>query len=301
MGYIRVNSFDPQTAKQFKAALEKLDAPKLRGLVIDFRGNPGGVVQTALECAALFLNPGQRMVSVKGRNLKTEDVDVPKNATPFAFPVAILVGPKTASAAEIFTGALQDHDRATVIGEPTYGKGLVQNVFPLSGNTALALTTAFYYTPSGRSIQKPLASGQLIFEPTRKEYKTDKGRIVLGGGGIQPDILVSPEAPTRLKVAIESTGSLTAFATEYNQKNKVDASFHVTPAIVDDFHVFVSQRGIQPPIGEWLQQSDYIQSRLEQEILNQARGVEYGDEVEAQRDEVVRAAVKSLGLPITDR
>lgn len=297
-GYVRINSFDTQTAKQFKAALDKLDASKLTGLVIDFRSNPGGVVQTALECAALFLDSGQRVVSVRGRNLKSEDVDVPKDAVPYTFPVAILVGGKTASAAEIFTGAMQDHDRATVLGEPTYGKGLVQNVFPLSGNTALALTTAFYYTPSGRSIQKPLQSGQLVFETTRKEYKTDKGRTVLGGGGIQPDILVGPEAPTRLKVALESSGSLTAFATEYIQKNKVDASFVVTSSILDDFHVFVSQRGIQPPVGEWLQESDYIRSRLEQEILNQGVGVEYGDQVEMRRDPVVRAALKSLGLAL---
>jgi len=295
VGYIRVDSFDTQTGKQFQAALEKLDAAKLTGLVIDFRKNPGGVVQTALECAGLFLAPEQRVVSVKGRSLKTQDVDVPKGTTPYTFPIAILVGGKTASAAEIFTGAMQDHDRATVIGEPTYGKGLVQNVFPLSGNTALALTTAFYYTPSGRSIQRPLPSGQLIFEQTRKEYKTDKGRTVLGGGGIQPDVIVGPEPPTRLKVAIESSGSLTAFATDYLQKNKVDASFHPTAGVVDDFHVFVSQRGIQPPVGEWLQASEYIQSRLEQEILNQAVGVEAGDEVEMRRDPEVKAALKEFG------
>ena len=241
------------------------------------------------------------MVSVRGRNLKTQDVDVPKDATPYTFPVAILVGAKTASAAEIFAGAMQDHDRATVIGEPTYGKGLVQNVFPLSGNTALALTTAFYYTPSGRSIQRPLASGQLIFEANRKEYKTDKGRTVLGGGGIQPDVEVNPEPPTRLKVALESSGSLTAFATEYLQKNKVDSSFHATGAVLDDFHAFVSQRGIQPPVGEWLQQSDYIQNRLEQEILNQAVGVEAGDEVEARRDPEIKAALKGFGLAVGGR
>jgi carboxyl-terminal processing protease len=294
VGYIRVGSFDTQTAKQFKAALEKLQATELRGLVIDFRSNTGGVVQTALACAALFLKPGQRVVSVKGRNLKSEDSDVPLTASPYSFPVAILVGPKTASAAEIFTGALQDHDRATVIGEPTYGKGLVQSVFPLSGNTALALTTAFYYTPSGRSIQKPLESGQLVFEANRKEYKTDKGRTVLGGGGIQPDVPMWQEQPSRLKVALETSGSLTAFATEYILHNKIDSTFLVTPAIVDDFHVFVSERGIQPPVGEWLLEGGYLLSRLEQEIFNQALGVEQGDEVEMRRDPLVLAALKSF-------
>ena len=98
-------------------------------------------------------------------------MDVPKTAAPYTFPVAVLVNAKTASASEIVTGALQDHDRAVILGEPSFGKGLVQNVFPLSGNTALALTTAFYYTPSGRSIQKPLPSGQLESRSRRKSFK----------------------------------------------------------------------------------------------------------------------------------
>jgi carboxyl-terminal processing protease len=155
IGYIRVNGFDPQTARQLKEAIEKLGGDKLKGLVLDLRDNPGGVVQAALEAASYFLKPGQKILSVKGRSIEDQTVEVPKTATPYGFPLAVLVNAKTASAAEILTGALQDHDRAVVLGEPSFGKGLVQNVFPLTGNTALALTTAFYYTPSGRSIQKP--------------------------------------------------------------------------------------------------------------------------------------------------
>ena len=161
IGYIRIASFDPKTANLFKDAIEKLGGANLKGLVLDLRNNTGGVVQTALESAAFFLKPGQRLLTAHGRSLEgQQEMDVPKNATPYTFPLAVLVNEKTASAAEIVTGALQDHDRATIVGETTYGKGLVQSVMPLSEERAIALTTAFYYTPSGRSIQKPLREGR---------------------------------------------------------------------------------------------------------------------------------------------
>src|SRR5580704_15612823 len=148
IGYVRVTGFDPQTARQLKEAIESLGGDKLKGLVLDLRDNPGGVVGPALESASYFLQPGQKLLSVKGRGIEDQSVDVPKTAAPYTFAVAVLVNARTASAAEILTGALQDHDRAVVLGETSFGKGLVQNVFPLTGNTALALTTAFYYTPS---------------------------------------------------------------------------------------------------------------------------------------------------------
>jgi len=293
-GYIRVTSFDPQTAKQFQQAIEKLGGVKLKGLLLDFRNNPGGVVQSAMALAAFFLKPGQRILTVKGRSVEGQDVDVPNTATPYTFPVAVLVNDKTASAAEIVTGALQDHDRAAVVCEPTYGKGLVQNVFTLSGNTAVALTTAFYYTPSGRSIQKPLQSGQLEVAVSRERFKTDSGRTVTGGGGIQPDVLVGPEGQTRLRLALDASGSITSFATEFIQRHKIDQSFEVTGELLDEFQVYASARNIQPAVREWLQERDWIQNRLKEEIFNQALGVEKGDEVEAQRDPQVREGVRSL-------
>src|SRR5882762_5331635 len=291
VGYIRVNGFDPQTAKQFKDAIEKLGGAKLKGLVLDLRDNGGGVVQAALEMASYFVKPGQKLLSVKGRSIEGQDVDSPKTATPYSFPVAVLVNAKTASAAEIVSGALQDHDRAVILGEPTYGKGLVQNVFPLSSNTALALTTAFYYTPSGRSIQKPLASGQLEVEKQKEQFRTDSGRVVTGGGGIQPDVIVYPENPTRLRIVLDASGIMTQFATHYTQNNRVTDAFDLTAAVLEEFQVYAGQRNIQPPVGEWLLDRAWIQNRLKQEIFNQALGVAKGDEVEAQRDPVVRAAL----------
>ena len=294
VGYVRATGFDPQTAKQLKQAIDSLGGDKLKGLVLDLRDNPGGVVQTSLEAAAFFLNPGQRVLSVKGRSIEGQNVDTPPNAAPYRFQLAVLVNAKTASAAEIVTGALQDHDRATVFGQPTFGKGLVQNVFPLSGNTALALTTAFYYTPSGRSIQKPLASGQLELEKQNENFKTDSGRTVTGGGGIQPDVVVTPEPITQLRAALDASGVITSFATEFIQKNKITDSFDVSASVLEEFEVYAGEHDIQPPVAEWLRERQWVQSRLKQEIFNQALGVAKGDEVEAQRDPVVRAALSKI-------
>jgi carboxyl-terminal processing protease len=294
IGYIRVTGFDPQTARQLKVAIESLSGDKLKGLVLDLRDNPGGVVQTALEAASFFLQPGQKLLSVKGRSLEDQTVEVPKTAAHYDFPLAVLVNEKTASAAEILTGALQDHDRAVVLGEPSYGKGLVQNVFPLTGNTALALTTAFYYTPSGRSIQKPLGSGHLEIQKQAEEFHTDSGRTVTGGGGIQPDVAIGPEPPTRLRLVLDASGVITSFATEFIQKHDVKAEFEVSAALLEEFQVYAGQHDIQPRVAEWAAERGWLQSRLKQEIFNQALGVARGDEVEAQRDPAVRAAIERL-------
>jgi carboxyl-terminal processing protease len=296
IGYVRVASWDPNTGRQLKEAIEKLGGDKLKGLVLDLRNNPGGVVQAALDGAALFLKPGQSILSVKGRSVKGEGADVPNAARPYTFPLAVVINEKTASASEILTGALQDHDRATVVGLPSYGKGLVQNVIPLTGNTAVALTTAFYYTPSGRSIQKPLRTGQLEIEQSKQEYRTDSGRIVRGGGGIEPDVVAGLEGQTRLRAALDVSGVMTAFATEYTRKNKIAEWFDVTSEILDQFEVYAAEHGIQPSFGEWSQERNWVASRLKQEILNQGVSIEKGDEIEAQRDPQIQTALKRLGV-----
>jgi carboxyl-terminal processing protease len=259
-------------------------------------------VGAALETASLFLKPKQRVLSVKGRSVKGEEVDVPDTATPYSFPLAVLMNGKSASASEIVAGAMQDHDRGTIVGEPSFGKGLVQSVFPLSNGTGLALTTAFYYTPSGRSIQKHLA-GQLDVATTElskdatKEFKTDSGRIITGGGagGIKPDILTYPENMTRLRGVLDATGSFPMFATDYLHKHQpLPSNFEITPEILDDFKVLLSQNSIQPSVGEWASERPWVSYRLKQEILNQAIGVEKGDEVEMEFDPVVRAAVGAI-------
>ncbi len=305
IGYLRVTSFDVATGKLVKETIEKLGGASLKGLVIDLRNNPGGVATAAADIASLFLKPGQPVFTIEGRksddastkDARREEIDVPKDAKPYDFPVAILINGKSASASEIVTGALQDHDRALVFGEPSFGKGLVQNVFPLSQQAALALTIAFYYIPSGRSIQKPLRAGGQLDSATvleRKEYKTDAGRIVRGGGGVEPDEVVVPEIPGRLGQVLEATASFTNFATEALQKYKIDESFKVDGKVLDDFRVFLSERSIQPSVPEFLKIRDWTQSRLQQEIMTQAIGLSKGDEVEAERDPVIRRAVARL-------
>jgi carboxyl-terminal processing protease len=298
-GYVRATSFDPNTATLVQEAIEGLGGNRLKGLVLDLRDNPGGVLQAGLATAALFLKPGTRILSARGRSAATEDVDVPKEARPYEFPLAVLVNNKTGSASEIVAGAMQDHDRAVIIGETTFGKGLVQRVFPLSDQTGLALTTAFYYTPSGRSIQKPLKDNELAAATRvadRPQFKTTKGRTVLGGGGIEPDETVAPQMPTRLRAVMETSGSFAAFATEWLVLHRADVKrgMEITAAMLDDFQLYLSRRNIRPGLSEWSAERENTRRRLKQEILNQGIGVAAGDEIEMKSDQSVRRALALL-------
>jgi carboxyl-terminal processing protease len=302
IGYVRVASFEESTPHLIREAIEKLGGEHLSSLVLDLRNNPGGLLTAAVETAALFLQPGQRVLTVRGRNVPEHSEEVPESAKPYGFKLAILLNDKSASASEIVSGAMQDHDRAIILGQTSYGKGLVQSVFPMSANTGLALTTALYYTPSGRSIQKPLDAAQFeLAAATRhvndkqQEFHSDKGRPLSGGGGIQPDIVVYPEAMNRLRTAIEASGSFTNFATEYLGHHKVGDDFEVTPQILNDFRLFLSERQILPGLSEWIVERPYVENRLKTEIFDQALGVEKGDQIEAQRDPVILKAVEALG------
>jgi carboxyl-terminal processing protease len=304
VGYLRVSSFDETTGKDIKAAIEKLGGAALKGLVLDLRNNPGGALPAALETASLFLKPGQKLLSVRGRSVPQQEQAVPADAKPYEFPVAVLVNGKSASASEIVAGAVQDHDRGAIVGEPSFGKGLVETVYPLSSSAGLALTTALYYTPSGRSIQKPLANAGFALAATaakpnkEAEFRTDSGRVVKGGGGIQPDFVVFPEGATRLRAVLEASGSFPSFATEFVRKNKdITDKFEVTPAVLDEFQLYCSQRNIRPGVADWSREREFIRVRLKTEIFNQSLGVEKGDEVEAQRDPVILKAVETLKLP----
>jgi len=300
IAYLRVGSFDEATGREIKAAIEKLGGRQLHGLVLDLRNNPGGLVTAATETASLFLKPGQTILSIRGRKSAAQQETVPSIAEPYTFPVSVIVNGKSASASEIVAGALQDHDRATIVGEPSFGKGLVQSVFPLSAGTGIALTTALYYTPSGRSIQKPLNAGDYELGEASahlnqdKQFHTDKGRSVKGGGGITPDFVVYPPVPSRLRAAMEASGSFVSFATEYLANHKVDAGFSVTPALLDQFQAWLSEHKIQPSFGEWAREREFVQLRLKAEIFNQALGVDKGDEVEALQDAQIQKAVDAL-------
>jgi len=287
VAYLRVSSFDEKTGAQLREALESLGGASLQGLVLDLRNNPGGVLDSALETAALFLKPGMTVLSVRGRSAKGQELKAPDKAKPYEFPLAVIVNGKTASASEIVSGAIQDNRRGTIVGEQTFGKGLVQSVMPLSQGTGLALTTAFYYTPAGRSIQRPLAGTQL------------EGAVGQAGNefGIQPDVRVLPEAYSRLRAVLDASGSFASFATDYLQRNRnTGEKFEVTPALLDELQVYLSQRNIRPGLAEWSADREWMRSRLKQEIFNQALGVEKGDQVEAQRDPQIQQAITALKL-----
>jgi len=295
IGYLRVKSFESNTGREVKKTIERLGGNGLRGLILDLRQNRGGIMAAALETASLFLEPGQVIVSVRGRVTKSEEIKVPDGATPYRFPVAVLISGESASGAEIVAGALQDHDRAAIVGLPSFGKGLVQNVFPLSEGTGLALTTAFYYTPSGRSIQRPLKGFQLSKDTIKKEtvYHTDDGRPVSGGGGIQPDYVVFPAPMSRLRIVLEASGSFPTFATKTIRKlGAIDETFEVDSGLLDGFQAWLADRNIQPSISKWSLEREWIRSRLRQEIFNQALGVAQGDQLEIERDPQVRKALE---------
>ncbi len=310
IGFIRATGFEEKTAGQFRQAIETLGGNKLKGLVIDLRNNPGGLVEAALDIASAFLKPHDLILSAKGRNVPETFQRVPDDNKPYTFPIAVIVNAKTASAAEIVSGALQDHDRAVIVGESSFGKGLVQSVFPLSENTGIALTTALYYIPSGRSIQKTFSSqrafGTENFEldatathpNDRTDFKTDNGRPVPGGGGIVPDIQVAPRGLTDFTSVLENSGSFTSFATEYIRDHKIVAGWEVPSQAFDQFQQWLNQRNIQPSLREWFSAHDFVEARLKTEIYNQALGVDRGDEVELQNDAQVQKALEALFKPI---
>ncbi len=204
IGYIPLQTFNENTADEVEAAAAKLVQEGARGLVLDLRDNGGGIVEQALAVSSLFLKNGQPIVNVRSRNAPDEIARASSEQLPSQPPLVVLTDGGTASASEIVAGALQDHDRALVLGTTSYGKGLVQSLFPLDGGYALKITTGKWYTPSGRSIhreRKLLADGRFVEtrpdslekesqKKSRPTYVSDGGRVVYGGGGITPDVIV---------------------------------------------------------------------------------------------------------------
>src|ERR1700685_986456 len=202
IGYIKLSGFNETTDTELAMALKDLDATKLDGIVLDLRGNPGGLLNEAVAVSDMFLDKNQLIVSHHGRASAQRLYKSVRVNSGVTIPLVVIVNGGSASASEIVTGAIQDHDRGLVVGEQSFGKGLVQTVSGLSENTGLALTTARYYTPSGRLIQRDYKDISLYAylynhkNPKPTEVKlTDSGRQVFGGGGITPDVLVSEPKP----------------------------------------------------------------------------------------------------------
>ena len=211
VGYIQLSPVSETSAAELSEAVGNLVQKGMKSLVLDLRSNPGGLLDQGVAVSELFLDPGQEVVATRGRtpNITRSFRDTKPQPWP-GLPIVVLVNGGTASAAEIITGALQDHDRALVVGTPTFGKGLVQSLWQLTPETALKLTTARWYTPSGRTIQRKskneadqeaqVVAAEQGRDSTRSDsalvFHTDRGRTVMGGGGIRPDLFVSPDTFT---------------------------------------------------------------------------------------------------------
>jgi len=310
IGYIRLNQFNETTDKEIAEALKQLGANSLDGLILDLRGNPGGLLNEAVAVGDMFLEKGQLIVSYHGRSAPERRFYAVRGNQGMNVPLVVIVNNNSASAAEIVSGAIQDHDRGLVIGETTFGKGLVQTVQPLSENTGLALTTARYYTPSGRLIQRDYKSISLYeyhYERKVPDHpteirQTDSGRQVTGGGGITPDILVAANKFNKFQElmfrsdvfypAEQGVGGFTRYF--LGSKPNVTHSFEVDDNLLHEFRTYLSKHNIKYTEAEYDENVDWIKRKIKQEVFMSTYGTQEGDKVLLAADPQVQKAIESI-------
>jgi len=298
IGYMHISGFNETTEKEVQDALDKMG--DLKGLVLDLRQNPGGLLSEGVGVADKFLHKGQLIVSHRGRSSPEKRYVATHGDGGKEYPLVVLVNRGTASAAEIVAGAIQDHDRGLIVGETTFGKGLVQTVYPLDENTGLALTTAKYYTPSGRLIQRDYSNVSLYdyyFERdpetnnTNREVKlTDSGRTVYGGGGITPDVAIPPVKTNHFQDTLLQHYAFFNFAKRYVVNHHPSDKFEVDDALTQDFRKFLDDEKIPYSEADLAENNDWVRSSIKSEIFIDAFGQEEGLKVRAESDpEVLKA------------
>jgi carboxyl-terminal processing protease len=312
VGYMHVTAFNETTEQEVEDALQGFG--ELKGLVLDLRGNPGGLLNEGVGVADKFLKKGQVIVSHHGRSSPEKMYKAAHGNGGKEYPLVVLVNRGTASAAEIVSGAIQDHDRGLIVGEVTFGKGLVQTVYPLGEGTGLALTTAKYYTPSGRLIQRDY-TGVSLYDyyysreqednpsnnantnantPSHEVKLTDSGRTMFGGGGITPDVKVKPFKTTKFEDSLLVKYAFFNFAKHYLTNRHVDKNFEVNDAVMQEFRKFLDSQKIPYTEADLNEGSDYIKSNIKTELFISEFGQEEGLRVRAENDPQVIAALNQL-------
>ncbi len=328
IGYLKIDRFSESTAEEFSQKLKKLNAKDLSGLIVDLRDNPGGLLNQAIEIADFFIPRGELIVSTRGRAEGSARPYRAPSLEKMRIPVVVLINRHSASASEIVAGALQDHDRALIVGETSFGKGLVQSVYTLDNSTGMALTTAKYYTPSGRLIQRDysgssfeyyyLSSAVNVNDRPREIRQTDSGRTVQGGGGITPDIVVPMRELNRFEALLTSKDVFFDYARRLTTGQVVAASdlglpvksaevpapgakairnmakFEVTDGILDDFKEALRSRKIEFTEADINDNVDFIKRRIKQEVFNSSLGLQEGFKVAVQGDTQVLKALEVM-------
>ncbi len=307
IGYIHISGFQETTDHEVAEALDEFQQQgELKGLILDLRQNPGGLLSEGVGVADKFLKKGQVIVSHHGRNSAEKVYRASHGNGGKDYPLVVLVNRGTASAAEIVAGAIQDHDRGLIAGETTFGKGLVQTVYPLSENTGLALTTAKYYTPSGRLIQREYTGVSLydyyynrdsadINSTAGREVKmTDSGRTVYGGGGITPDVKIASVKTNRFQDQVLEKYTFFNFAKHYVINHQVTKQFVVDEAVMQEFRKFLDANQVPFTEADLAQNMDWIKSNIKAELFINEFGQQEGMKVHTETDPEVAKALELL-------
>jgi len=304
IGYIHIIQFTETTGREFDDAIDNF-GPGLKGLVLDLRTNPGGVLVDAVAVCDRLLKRGQIIVSQRGRAFPEQVYRATHGNGGQNFPIVVLVNRSTASAAEIVSGALQDHDRALIAGETTFGKGLVQTVYNLPDRTGLALTTYHYYTPSGRLIQRNYNGVSLYdyyFDLGPKENQkdrevrlTDSGRTVYGGGGITPDVHLEPPKATPFQDALlDRDDFFQGFTEVYLSHHNVNKDFQVDDAVLSDFKKYLAAQNVEYTPQEFNDNIEWLKTNIRAKIFGTVLGYNQGLRVEANWDPEIQQAIGLL-------
>ncbi|HXO18817.1 MAG TPA: S41 family peptidase [Thermoanaerobaculia bacterium] len=310
-GYIQLSEFSRGTGREMAEAIDKLKGQGMKRLLIDLRNNGGGLLDQAIEVADQFLPAGSMIVQTKGRTRDSvQEYKADGKYPDLDLPVVVLVNEGTASAAEILSGALQDHDMGLVVGTPSWGKGLVQTVYNLSYGSGLALTTAKYYTPSGRLIQRDYTSYFDYYTHANagppkagtanvQVFQTDLGRKVYGGGGITPDVNVEDDELSPFEQFLLARNAFVNFAVEYKARNPVKSpDWKPGPTALDEFKAFLvkEKTATAAETDEAFAKPEvrgYALMEIRAEVLNTAFGQEARSRVITGGDKQITAA---LGL-----